>query len=119
MRRMENTPRPARTTTIPFVNSTVATVRTPLMCAGSSITRCGILGSGILGRIWRKLISGIQHMIADFILSGKPLRHPKSRLLADADAQRLRDLQSGFVAGFTLGDIERDCSNAGVSAAAV
>src|ERR1700692_3708538 len=48
---MENTPRPARTTTMPFVNSTVATVRTPLMCAGSSITRCGIMGCGILGRI--------------------------------------------------------------------
>ena len=42
-----------------------------------------------------------------------------SSLLADDGAQLLCDLQSGFVGGFTLSDIERDCSNARVSAAAV
>src|SRR5208337_1111507 len=41
---MENIPRPARTTTTPLENSQMATVRTPLMCSGSSILGCGIMG---------------------------------------------------------------------------
>ena len=42
-----------------------------------------------------------------------------SSLLADGGAQLLCDLQSGFVGGFTLSDIEGDCPNAGVAAAAI
>jgi hypothetical protein len=39
--------------------------------------------------------------------------------VGDIGAQLLDDLQSGFVGGFNLVDIERDCPNAGVATAAV
>ena len=42
-----------------------------------------------------------------------------SSLLADGGAQLLDDLQGGFVGGFTLGDLERDGSDAGVASSAI
>src|ERR1700687_2707238 len=108
MCRMEKIPRPARTTTIPFVNSTVATVRTPLMCAGSSITGCGKLGCGILGCIGDRIFSGSPRR-------GKPRLYTSfSAILksaGDAGTQLLDDIQSGFVGCFALSDLEGDCAD--------
>src|SRR5258708_7739050 len=42
-----------------------------------------------------------------------------SRLLSNGGAQLLGDLQSGFMGGFALGDVEGDCSYSGVASAAI
>src|SRR5208282_4483694 len=46
-------------------------------------------------------------------------REPGSNCLTNAGAQLLDDLQSGFVGGVTLGDVERDRADAGVTASTI